>query len=358
MKRSLKFSLKFANTHKKIQLDFLHSEYGRFVNLLLGALFNKQELSEKFIKSIDSSLSYRYRQCAKRQSFKIFKSWCRSKKKNNKPVFKGSMVLDERFFDIQTSKRSFDYWIKLSTLNKGKRISIPFKSYDFANHYFQKWKLVKGGKLTKNKKGWFLILTFKKENIPPKKDGRIIGVDIGIKKLMVDSGGNFYGYKIESLMEKINRKVQGSNAFKRALKERDYYVNATAKELFSVATKMIFIEDIKNIKKNIKKEKRLSKGFRSKFQRWTYSKLLSRIEQLCEVGGVHCHRIDPAYTSQTCSKCGDVHKQNRNGEIFKCVNCGHTLDADLNASLNILNLGLAQQAMVAGRMKAGFYGIS
>ncbi|MBT9165241.1 MAG: hypothetical protein DDT23_01256 [candidate division WS2 bacterium] len=61
--------------------------------------------------------------------------------------------------------------------------------------------------------------------------------------------------------------------------------------------------------------------------------------------------IAPAYTSQTCSYCGFVHKLNRNSEIFKCRNCDYTLDADYNASLNILNLGLAQQSMVAGNMK-------
>ncbi|GFP27880.1 zinc ribbon domain-containing protein, partial [Candidatus Hakubella thermalkaliphila] len=93
------------------------------------------------------------------------------------------------------------------------------------------------------------------------------------------------------------------------------------------------------------------KEFRSKFQRWTYSKLISRIQQLSEVGGVHCQMIAPAYTSQTCSRCGFVHKLNRNGEIFKCRQCDCTLDADWNASLNILNLGLAQQSMVAGNMK-------
>ena len=79
--------------------------------------------------------------------------------------------------------------------------------------------------------------------------------------------------------------------------------------------------------------------------------LFSRINQLCELNGVHFSTIDPAFTSQTCNKCGFVHKLNRKGEIFKCKNCDYTLDADYNASLNILNLGLAQQFTVAGNMK-------
>ena len=120
-------------------------------------------------------------------------------------------------------------------------------------------------------------------------------------------------------------------------------------------TKAIVMENIKNIKKNTKKEKRLRKEFRSKFQRWTYPKLSGRISQLCEVDGVHFATIDPAFTSQSCNRCGFVHKQNRNGEIFKCRNCGYTEDADYNASLNILNLGLAQENMIPGNTGGHYF---
>ena len=115
--------------------------------------------------------------------------------------------------------------------------------------------------------------------------------------------------------------------------------------------KAIVMENIKNIKRNTKKERKLRKEFRSKFQRWTYPLLFSRINQLCELNGVRFCTVDPAYTSQTCSKCRFVHKLSRNAEIFKCKNCGYTEDADYNASLNILNLGITQQSMVAGNTK-------
>ena len=50
--------------------------------------------------------------------------------------------------------------------------------------------------------------------------------------------------------------------------------------------------------------------------------------------------VYPRYTSQRCSKCGIVSKENRLSQFkFKCVNCSHTLNADLNASLNILAVG-------------------
>jgi len=351
MQRSLKFSLNFANSNKQSIINNLWGDYKKLVNSFLIRLFNKEDLSEIYLKSINSLLSYRYKQCAKRQAFKIFKSWCRNKKKGEKPIFKNAMILDYRFIELQKGKNSFDYWVKISTLEKGKPILIPVKSYDYANKYFQDWSLIGGGRLKKTEKGWFLIVTFKKEAPIKKQIGESIGVDIGIKKLIVDSKGNEYGKDIESLMNKIQRKQQGSKAFKRALKERDSYISKTVKELPFADLKMIALENIKGIKRNTKKEKRSNKEFRSKFQRWTYPLLISRIKQLSEVGGVHCLMIEPAWTSQTCSQCKFIHKLNRSGEIFKCRNCGYTLDADFNASLNILNLGLTQQSMVAENMR-------
>jgi len=48
-------------------------------------------------------------------------------------------------------------------------------------------------------------------------------------------------------------------------------------------------------------------------------------------------RVNPTYTSQKCSVCGHVSKENRKSQtVFKCVACGHAENADLNAARNIL----------------------
>lgn len=47
--------------------------------------------------------------------------------------------------------------------------------------------------------------------------------------------------------------------------------------------------------------------------------------------------VNPAYTSQTCSCCGHVSKENRKTQAkFICVECGHSDNADINAAKNIL----------------------
>lgn len=54
------------------------------------------------------------------------------------------------------------------------------------------------------------------------------------------------------------------------------------------------------------------------------------------------HRsFTPAYTSQTCSKCGHCAKENRESQAdFECRQCHARMNADLNAANNILKRGL------------------
>ncbi|WP_367181869.1 RNA-guided endonuclease InsQ/TnpB family protein [Microcoleus sp. CAWBG27] len=46
--------------------------------------------------------------------------------------------------------------------------------------------------------------------------------------------------------------------------------------------------------------------------------------------------ITEEYTSKTCSKCGHIHTKLGGSKKFKCPECGHTLDRDLNGAFNIL----------------------
>ena len=54
--------------------------------------------------------------------------------------------------------------------------------------------------------------------------------------------------------------------------------------------------------------------------------------------GKNLIKVDAKYTSQVCSNCGHSHKDNRKKQDkFKCCNCGHEMNADLNAAKNIKN---------------------
>lgn len=91
----------------------------------------------------------------------------------------------------------------------------------------------------------------------------------------------------------------------------------------------IKLEDLTGIR-NSKKNNR---SFRYTLNSWSYYQLGVMIAYKALLQGIPVQYIDPAYTSQNCSKCGHLGK--RNGKVFKCANCNHTGHADVNASFNI-----------------------
>ena len=69
---------------------------------------------------------------------------------------------------------------------------------------------------------------------------------------------------------------------------------------------------------------------------WAYYDLQEKIQYKADMQGLKVRYINPAYTSQKCSKCGYTDKENRLGQSkFICKNCGLIINADYNASLNI-----------------------
>ena len=82
-------------------------------------------------------------------------------------------------------------------------------------------------------------------------------------------------------------------------------------------------------------------GENEKFLRdWTYFDLRQKIQYKAEEAGIEFRIVDPRYTSQRCSQCGHIDKNNRpkweKGQaFFACTNCGFSANADYNASLNL-----------------------
>ena len=94
------------------------------------------------------------------------------------------------------------------------------------------------------------------------------------------------------------------------------------------------IEELKGIKVG------KSGKFVNKLQYWSATQVASKLSMLSEEEGFLLMKVDPAYTSQTCSNCGCIDGRSRNGESFKCVKCEVEIDADYNASINISHRGV------------------
>lgn len=181
----------------------------------------------------------------------------------------------------------------------------------------------------------FLEFIYEKPDLPKVANGQVLGIDQGYKKLLSCSDGQILGQEMENLYKKISNKKQGSKAFKRLLVHRNNEINRICNSLDLYNVKELVLEDLKNLKHRTK----LSTKFMNKMQRWTYPQVLSKLGSLAEMNGIHLTKVNPAYTSQTCSNCGCVDSESRQDESFKCLHCGFEIDADLNASINIARMG-------------------
>ena len=132
---------------------------------------------------------------------------------------------------------------------------------------------------------------------------------------MVNNDGIKYGQDFEKLCEKISKKKQGSKSFKNSLKERDDYINKVVKDIDLSETGIIYIEKLKDVKYKSK----IGRKVMNKPQRWSYKKVIFRLELICEETYVQLLQVNPENTSRTCVNCGTIDAKSRNGEIFRCV---------------------------------------
>ena len=69
---------------------------------------------------------------------------------------------------------------------------------------------------------------------------------------------------------------------------------------------------------------------------WSFYDLATKIVYKAKEAGIPVIFVDPAYTSQTCHRCGHCERANRKSQSeFECKRCGFACNADFNGSKNI-----------------------
>ena len=369
MIRSSALTLKFATSKKLNTLDFVFDEYARVVNLYIDALNQAKELPKFTNFKVETWLSARLQQCAGKQATEIVKS---TRKKDReirlkkykkiykyflnkarqkkfietkfselglnykiKPRYDGKSInLDNRFWSLNTSLNSFDYWIKLGSIGNKIGLFLPLKNHKH-NKKFDNWKRVGSCRLLRNNGKYKIELIYEYANSTISKPTKILAIDAGINCLMSCSDGRQIGLGLKKLLNELNQKQQKSKSYQRKLKQIHNYVRWCVNQLDWGNLTDLVIENLKYIQVDTKK--RVNKATRRLLSKWNLGLWRKAIEQKCEANCVYLHYVEPKYTSQTCPRCGNVDKGNRDGVLFRCTSCGYEANADLNASINILN---------------------
>jgi IS605 OrfB family transposase len=209
----------------------------------------------------------------------------------------------------------------------------------------------KSCKLAYKNKEFYLQVSYEEPEVLLKDSKDFLGVDLGITNLAVTSNGQvFSGSQVDKVRErfttiKTSLQACGSKSAKRHLKKlsgKEYRFkrntnHVISKQIVSLAKALevgLSIEDLKGFKKTVRKSQR------ERFGKWAFGQLAGYIEYKAKLAGVEVVKVNPRNTSRTCSACGHCEKANRKIQAdFQCKQCGMTMNADLNAAINIAAIG-------------------
>lgn len=351
MRRSSQHILKYANIGKINYLELLFQDYISDLQSYIDLIWNKKLPLKKFLSSKKlpalNCVHSHYKSIIYKQASEIIRSQ-RKRKTKTKPEIKNvSINLDKGLYHLSNNSKKFDEFLQ---------ISLPYKSEGFKNRYekiripikyhrqslkFKDWNRKTTIQLKKINGNYYVIFFYEKESFPKREQGKKIGIDIGYKKLIVTSDNQFFGNEMEQLYQRLSEKKQGSKNFNQLLIYRNNEINRICNSLDLSEVQTIYVENLKNVKHKSK----FSKKFNNKLQRWSYPKVISKLERMTEEQGINLEKVSPAYTSQTCSKCGVVDKKSRRNSVFLCTACGMELDADFNAARNVLYRGVFENPL-------------
>jgi transposase len=221
---------------------------------------------------------------------------------------------------------------------------------------------LKSYRITRDRAGrWHVAFTVVPGTIPAPGNSKVIGIDRGIAVSAALSTGHLLHApgltarersRLRRLEKKLARAQQGSKRRGRVrvaiarlkVRETDRRKDWAEKLSTDLACRfdVIRVEDLKisNMTRSAKRSaERPGRNIRAKaglnrgIMRSGWGLLVRRLEDKAP-GRVE--KINPAYTSQTCSGCGHRDPESRESQSrFRCRACGLTVHADVNAARNI-----------------------
>ena len=209
----------------------------------------------------------------------------------------------------------------------------------------------------KTNKYYVSVITEKEEKTPKKiTPTSIVGIDLGIKDLVVTSDGEKYPNpkeinkrekRLKRMQRKLCRQVKGSNNYNKT-KEKIARIHSKIKNsrkhnIITIANKIVKEHDIiVSEKLNVKKmssNHKLAKNILDA----GFNKICELLKWKAKLLGKYYYQVDTYYpSSKICSHCDSKTEITNDLKVrmWECENCGNTNDRDINASINIMFEGI------------------
>jgi len=259
-----------------------------------------------------------------------------------------SMALEESMYRVFVEAGT--QFIAISSAQKGKRIVIPLKGHTAIN----------GNNRVVIYRAHVEVHVSYEVQPPVDMAGPVIGVDGGITEHFTDSTGKHYGESLGTTLKeraaRLTAKMRGRGRLHAMQKKhlrsknlrkarnirrcnlgRKHLRGETArfKADYTTTLNRAINQLLRTHRPSVIVTEKLdmrvpspSRDLSRKVALWMRGTLTERFQFKTSAGGSRHVQVNPAYTSQTCPQCGNVHKMNRTGDAFKCSFCGHLDDAD------------------------------
>jgi len=203
-------------------------------------------------------------------------------------------------------------------------------------------------------KRWYAIFCVERQALPATIDtNNAIGIDVGLNKYAILSNGSEYENprflrkkekQLKKAQRKLSKKKKGSTNYIKQVQQVRKYHEKVANQRKDFLHKLsynlakdysvIAVENltIRSMVRNRKLSKSISDAGWGMFR--------NMLAYKCEKYGGVLIKVEPHYTSQDCSCCGNRVKKSLSIRTHICTKCGTVLDRDHNASLNILHKAL------------------
>jgi len=291
--------------------------------------------------------------------------------KSFEKIGKDDSVLKVKRISIRFDKRCYSfskttnvltpYWLTLS-LNRKERVSLPIvfgeKQRQMIEEAFRgEWEFTTV-EMVKRDGQWYAHFVLKKTVEVPDEPETVIGIDRGERNLAVAVAisksnpnkpvkGQFWNgeeiKRIRGLYGHVRRNLQKKKLLKKVKELKGKECRKVNQQLHIIANQIIqyakqfpnpviVMEDLRGIRNNFRKSKKLNKRFHS----LPFRKLQTIIEYKALLEGIDVRYLtkkETKNTSRTCHRCGHVARVK--GREFRCPSCGLVYNRDLNACINI-----------------------
>ena len=270
------------------------------------------------------------------------------------PKFKSKKSNSKSYTTNCTHNKSCDT-IEVSI--KNNKIKLPKLKWVKAKVHREFTGKIKSATISQTSSGeYFVSILVETEHIPMESIECMVGIDLGIKDLLITSDGEKfdnihvtkkYEDKLAKEQRKLSHKVKGSKNYeKQRIKVAKIYEkihNTRIDNLHKISHKLvsenqvIVSEDL--AVKNMMKNHNLAKSI----QDCGWSELTRQISYKSDWNNRQYIKIGRfTKSSQPCHVCGYINPDTKDLSVreWTCPQCGTVHDRDINAAINILNEGL------------------